>query len=80
MLNGVRQGCLLVPILVPASPRFDKAGAKTTEKHRNDIERTPTTRLEDLDIADDVSLLSHNLQAMQFKLTRLAKILSEDGP
>jgi len=31
-------------------------------------------RLEDLDVPDDIALLSHNHRSMQSKLTKLAKI------
>ena len=37
------------------------------------------TRLEDLDFADDIALLSHNHQGMQDKVTRLAKISAKTG-
>ena len=47
---------------------------QTTEKHRDGIQWTLPTRLENLDFADDIALLSHNHQGMQSKLTRLAKI------
>ena len=38
-----------------------------------------TTRLEDLDFAYDIALLSHNHQGMQPKVTRLAKISAKTG-
>ena len=37
------------------------------------------TRLEDLDFADDVALLSHNHQGMQSNLTQMAKISAKAG-
>ena len=46
---------------------------QTTEKHGDGIQWTLTTRLEDLNFADDIALLSHNHQGMQSTLTRLAK-------
>ena len=38
---------------------------RTTEANRDGIQWTLTTRLEDLDFADDIALLSHNHQGMQ---------------
>ncbi|PFX25162.1 Halomucin [Stylophora pistillata] len=52
---------------------------QTTEKRRDGIQWTLMTRLEDLDFADDVALLSHNHQGMQSKLTRMAKISAKAG-
>ena len=46
----------------------------TTEANRDGIQWTLTPRLEDLDFADDIALLSHNHQGMQAKVTQLAKI------
>ena len=52
---------------------------QATEKHRGGIQWTLTTRLEDLDFADDIVLLSHNHHGMQLKLMRLAKISAKTG-
>ena len=52
---------------------------KTTEKYWDGILWTLTTRLEDLDFADDIALLTHTHQSMQSKLTRLAKISMQTG-
>ena len=45
-----------------------------TEKHRGGIQWTLTSRLDDLDFADGIALLSHSHQGMQSKVTQLAKI------
>ena len=72
MLTVARQGCLLSPFLFLLS--IDWIMRRTTEANRDGIQWTLTTRLEDLDFADDIALLSHNHQGMQAKVTRLAKI------
>ena len=77
MLTGVRQGCLSSPFLFLLS--IDWIMRQTTEANRDGIQRTLTTRLEDLDFADDIALLSHNHQGMQAKVTRLAKISAMYG-
>ncbi|KAL9952861.1 hypothetical protein ACROYT_G040182 [Oculina patagonica] len=77
MLTGVRQGCLLSPFLFLLV--IDWIMRRTTEKHQDGIQWTLTTRLEDLDFADDITLLSHNHRSMQSKLTRLAKISMQTG-
>ena len=77
MLTGVRQGCLLSPFLFLLFT--DWIMRRTTKKHQDVILWTLTTRLEDLDFADNISLLSHNHRGMQSKLTRLAKISIQMG-
>ena len=77
MLTGVRQGCLLSPFLFLLS--IDWIMRRTTEANRDGIQWTLTTRLQDLDVADDIALLSHNHQGMQAKVTRVAKISAKTG-
>ncbi|XP_076443967.1 uncharacterized protein LOC143282252 [Babylonia areolata] len=68
--TGVRQGCLLSPtiflMVVDWIMRQSTAGQKTG------VQWTFTKQLEDLDIADDISLLSHTKQHAQEKLDRVA--------
>ena len=71
MLTGVRQGCLVSPFLFLLV--IDWIMRETTEKHRHSIQWTLTTRIEDLDFADDIVLLSSNHQGMQSKVTWLTK-------
>ena len=52
----------VVALFVPAIHRLDNAD---TEANRDGIQWTLTTRLEDLDFADDIAVLSHNHQGMQ---------------
>ena len=49
------------------------------ERHHNGIQWTLTTRLEDLDFADVVTLLLHKHQDMQSKLTQLGMISAKAG-
>ena len=77
MLTGVRQECLLSPVLFLLS--IDWIMRRTTGANRDAIQWTLTARLEDLDFADNISLLSHNHQGMQAKVTRLAKISAKTG-
>lgn len=70
--TGVRQGCLLSPfvfLLVIKGIMLE-----TAEKHRDGIRWTLTTQLEDVGIADDIAVLSHNHQGVQCKVKWLAKI------
>ena len=68
VLTELLQGCLLFLLVI------DWTMLQTTEKHRGGIQWTLTSRLEDLDFADGIALLSHNHQGMQSKVTQLAKI------
>ena len=52
---------------------------QTAEANRDGMQWPLTTRLEDLNFADDIALLSHNHQGMQAKVTRLAKISGKTG-
>lgn len=47
--------------------------------NKTSIEWTPIKHLEDLDFADDISLLSHQHQHMQSKLTRLTEEAVKTG-
>ena len=65
-----------VPNTLPRINLFKPLGR---EANRDGLQWTLTTRLEDLDFADDIALLSHNHQGMQAKVTRLAKISAKTG-
>ena len=69
----------VVALFVPSIHRLDNVA--DDRGNRDGIQwTTVTTRLEDLDFADDTALLSHNHQGMQAKVTRLAKISPKTGP
>ena len=74
--TGVRQGCLLsLPFLLVTDWIM-----KTTITGRNNvIQWTLWKQLDDLDFADDLALLSHNLRQMQDKTTCLELTLAGTG-
>ena len=75
--TGVRQGCLLSSFLFLLVIDWIK---KICAKQRlNGIQWTLNMKLEDLDFADDLALLSHNHQQMQEKTSELAAISSRVG-
>ena len=63
--TGVRQGCLLSPTIFLMV--VDWVMRQSTVGQRTDIQWTFTKQLEDLDFADDISLLSHKQQDAQKK-------------
>ena len=64
MRTGVRQGCLLSPLLFLVALDWV---TRTAFDRKRGIQWTFTTSLEDLDFADDLALLSHRIQDMRDK-------------
>ena len=52
---------------------------QTSDGLRDSIQQTLWTQLDDLDLADHLTLLSHNQQQMQNKTTSLASHVSQVG-
>ena len=75
--SGVRQGCLLSPLLCLVVLDWVTRTAYANSGKR--IQWTLMRKLEDLEFADDLALLSHRLQDMQDKLTALADIAKKVG-
>lgn len=69
--TGVKQGCLLSPILFLMV--LDKVMRKVNEGKRRGIRWKVTERLEDVDYADDLCLLSHNISDMKEKIKDLVE-------
>ena len=75
--TGVRQGCLLSPTIFLMV--VDWVMRQSTAGQRTGIQWTFTRQLEDLDFADDISLLSHKQQDAQEKLCRVAAEAEKTG-
>eukprot|EP00058_Branchiostoma_floridae_P024957 XP_002610447.1 hypothetical protein BRAFLDRAFT_85586 [Branchiostoma floridae] len=69
MTTGVRQGCLLSPLLFITA--LDWVMRETTKDARTGIQWTLTDMLDDLDFADDLALLCHTISQMREKTQRL---------
>jgi MarR-like DNA-binding transcriptional regulator SgrR of sgrS sRNA len=52
---------------------------KATDGRRNGIQWTMLNQLDDLDFADDISLLSHSHQQMQENLTQVERRAAKTG-
>ena len=63
VLTGVRHGCILSPSLFFIA--IDWAMRQTTQREKNCIQWTILDQLDDLDFAEDLSLLSHTHRQMQ---------------
>ena len=75
--TGVRQGCLLSPTIFLMV--VDWVMRQSTADRRTGIQWTFNKQLEDLDFADDISLLSHKHQDAQEKLCRVAAEAEKTG-
>ena len=76
ILTGVRQGCLLSPFLFLLIIDWIM---RQSDNQRTGIQWTLTKKLEDLDFADDLALLSHTQAQMQDKTSKIAENSSKVG-
>ena len=75
--TGVKQGCILSPFLFTVA--MDWLMKVMTTDSRRGIRWRLTTYLEDLDYADDISLLSSRQRDMQEKTDRLTETVQKLG-
>ena len=76
-VSGVRQGCLLSPLLFLLV--LDEVLTNALDTKRRGIQWRLTETLEDLDYADDIALLSHRRCDMQSKLNDLVQESAKCG-
>ena len=77
MKTGLRQGCTMSAMLFNMTINW--VMKRTIEDQSQGIRWTLFSKLEDLDFADDVALVSHTHQHMQEKTTRLSTYVQEVG-
>ena len=75
--TSVRQGCLLLPTIFLLL--VDWIMKQATSDKKTGMQWTFTKQLEDLDFADDISLLSHRHQDAQERLSCLAEEAEKTG-
>ena len=76
--TGVRQGCVMSFLLF--NNAINWIMKRTTAEGPMGICWTLTSKLEDLDFADDLALLSHTYEHMQEKITHLNENAQQIGP
>lgn len=75
--SGVRQGCPLSPLLFNIT--IDEVMRKVNNNSSGGINWYLTQKLEDLDYADDISLLAQTHEDLQRRINKLAKCAAEVG-
>ena len=75
--SGVRQGCVMSSFLF--IPIIDWIMKNGTEQERTGIRWTLLTKLEDLDFADDIVLISHTRSHFQQKSGRINELAEAVG-
>jgi len=76
VLNGVKQGCTLSPLLFSVTLDYEMS---KVSKESEGIRWRIWDKLTDLDYADDISLLTHSTRSMQIMLERLGKEAANAG-
>ena len=75
--SGVRQGCILSPILFLIT--IDWIMRQATSDRPRGIQWTPFSQLEDLDFADDLAIVATRQPHLQQKTSRLSEYAKQTG-